>query len=122
MNKEALAIRRVFSLVDMIKNIKFSNCSYVFVIVAVRQQNMHSKHQNTFQSISPFAKQWKLALFTPTPHFTSLYWVPFRPDFELMHCQFSKSKSAQLLSIKVLFISKNYDIISAHAYEIFFKL
>ena len=28
--KEALAIRRVFSLVDMITNTKFSNCTHVF--------------------------------------------------------------------------------------------
>ena len=50
--KEALAIRRVFSLVDMITNTKFSNCTLVFKIGAVRQQNMQSKHQNTFQSNS----------------------------------------------------------------------
>ena len=49
--KEALAIRRVFSLVDIITNTKFSNCTLVFKIGAVRQQNMQSKHQNTFQTI-----------------------------------------------------------------------
>ena len=72
---EALAIRRVFSLVDMITNTKFSNCT-------CRQQNMQSKHQNTFQSNLSLAKQYKFALSTPTPHFTSFYWVTFRPDFE----------------------------------------
>ena len=35
--KEALAIRCVFSLVDMITNTKFSNCTLVFIIGAVRQ-------------------------------------------------------------------------------------
>ena len=54
--KEALAIRRVFSLVGMIKNTKFSNCTHVFKIGAVRQQNMQSKHQNTFQSNLSLAK------------------------------------------------------------------
>ena len=34
----------------MIANTKFSNCTYDFKIGAVRQQNMHSKHENTFQS------------------------------------------------------------------------
>ena len=48
--KEALAKRRVFSLVGMIINTKFTNCTLVFKIGAVRQQNMQSKHQNTFQS------------------------------------------------------------------------
>ena len=48
--KEALVIRRVFSLLDMITNTKFSNCTLVFKIGADRQQNMHSKHQNMFQS------------------------------------------------------------------------
>ena len=42
--KEALVIRRVFSLVDMITNTKFSNCTLVFKIGAARQQNMQSKH------------------------------------------------------------------------------
>ena len=42
--KEALAIRRVFSLVDMITNTKFSNCTLVFKIDLARQQNMQSKH------------------------------------------------------------------------------
>ena len=36
MEREALAIRRVFSLVDMITNTKFSNCTLVFKIGAVR--------------------------------------------------------------------------------------
>ena len=80
--KEALAIRRLFSLVDIITNTKFSNCTLVFKIGAVRQQNMQSKHQNTFLSNLSLAKQLKFALYTPTPHFTSFYWVPFRPDFE----------------------------------------
>ena len=55
--EEALAIRRVFSLVDMITNIKFSNCTLVFKIGAVRPQNMPSKHQNAFQSNLSLAKQ-----------------------------------------------------------------
>ena len=55
--EEALAIRRVFSLVDMITNTKFSNCTPVFKIGAVWQQNMQSKHQNTFQSNLLLAKQ-----------------------------------------------------------------
>ena len=55
--KEALAIRRVFSLVDRITNTKFSNCTLVFKIGAVRQQNMKSKHQNTLQSNLSLAKQ-----------------------------------------------------------------
>ena len=58
MEKEALATRRVFSLVDMITNTKILNCTLVFKIGAVRQQNMQSKHQNTFQSnLSSLAKQ-----------------------------------------------------------------
>ena len=55
--KEALAIRRVFSLVDMITYNKFSNCTLVFKIGAVWQQNMQSKHQNMFQSKLSLAKQ-----------------------------------------------------------------
>ena len=55
--KGALAIRLVFSLVDMITNTKFPNCTLVFKIVAVGQQNMHSKHQNDFQSNLSLAKQ-----------------------------------------------------------------
>ena len=35
--KEVLAIRRIFSLVDMIANTKFSNCPNVFKIGVVRQ-------------------------------------------------------------------------------------
>ena len=57
LHKVALAIRCLFSLVDMITNTKFSNCSNVFQIGVVGQLNMHSKHQNTFQSNSSFAKQ-----------------------------------------------------------------
>ena len=34
-NKEHLAIRRIFSLVDMITNTKFSNCPNVFEIGVV---------------------------------------------------------------------------------------
>ena len=55
--KEALAIRCVFSLVGMIRNTKFSNCTLVFKIGAIQQQNMQSKHQNTFQSNLSLAKQ-----------------------------------------------------------------
>ena len=36
-HKELLAIRRIFSLVDMIINIKFSNCPNVFEIGVVWQ-------------------------------------------------------------------------------------
>ena len=46
-DNEALAIRRLFSY-DAITNTKFSNCTLFFKIGAVRQQNMQSKHQNTF--------------------------------------------------------------------------
>ena len=35
--KGVLAIRRIFSLVDMITNTKFSNCSNVFKIGVVQQ-------------------------------------------------------------------------------------
>ena len=35
--KEHLAIRRIFSLVDMITNTKFSNCPDVFEIGVVKQ-------------------------------------------------------------------------------------
>ena len=34
---EVLAIRRIFSLVDMITNTKFSNCPNIFKIGVVRQ-------------------------------------------------------------------------------------
>ena len=37
LSKELLAIRRIFSLVDMINNIKFSNCPNVFEIGVVCQ-------------------------------------------------------------------------------------
>ena len=37
LNKELLAIRRIFSLVDMITNTKFSNYSNVFKIGVVWQ-------------------------------------------------------------------------------------
>ena len=57
-DEEALAIRRVFSLVDMITKTKFSNCTLVFKIGAIWQQNMQSKHQNTkHQSNLSLAKQ-----------------------------------------------------------------
>ena len=52
--REVLAIRHRFSLVDIITNIKFSNCPNVFKIGVVQQYNMHSKQQNTFQNDSPF--------------------------------------------------------------------
>ena len=55
--KEALALRRAFSLVGMITNTKFSNCTLVFKIGGVRQQNMQNKHQNTFQSNLSLTKQ-----------------------------------------------------------------
>ena len=48
--KGVLAIRRIFSLVDMITNTKFSNCPNVFKIGVVWQLNMHSRQHNTFQS------------------------------------------------------------------------
>ena len=53
-DKEVLAIRRIFSPVDMITVTKFSNCPNVFRIGVVQQENMHSKQQNTFQSNSLF--------------------------------------------------------------------
>ena len=66
-----LAMRRIFSLVDMMPNTQFSNCPNVV------------KHQNTFQSDSSFTKPCKLEISLPPPsHFTSIYEVPFRPDFE----------------------------------------
>ena len=89
-SKELLAIRRIFSLVDMITNTKFSNCPNAFKIDVVWQLNMHSRQQNTFQSDSPFTIPCKRALSTPTPHLTLLYWAPFRPDFQRMHCEFKK--------------------------------
>ena len=55
--KEALEIRPVFSLVDMITNTKYSNCTLVFIIGPVWQQNMQSKHKNTIQSNLSLAKQ-----------------------------------------------------------------
>ena len=64
-NKEHLAIRRTFSLVDMITNTKFSNCPNVFEIGVVWQQNMYSRQQNMFQSDSPFTISCKRALSTP---------------------------------------------------------
>ena len=36
-SKKVLAIRHIFSLVDMITNTKFSNCPYVFKIGVVQQ-------------------------------------------------------------------------------------
>ena len=52
-----------------------------------------------FQSDSPFTIPCKRALSTPTPHLTPLYWVPFKPDFEYMHCDFFLKKSAKMLRI-----------------------
>ena len=80
--KGVLSIRRIFSLVDMIANTNFSNYPNVFKIGVVQQVNMHSKQQNAFQRDSLFTIPLKSALSTPTPHFTSLTWVFFRPDFE----------------------------------------
>ena len=54
--KEALAIRRIFSLVDMITKAKFSNRPNVFKIRLFGQYNMYNKHQNMFQSDSSFTK------------------------------------------------------------------
>ena len=47
--EEVLTISRIFFLVDMITNTKFSNCPNVFKICIVQQYNMHSKQQNTLQ-------------------------------------------------------------------------
>ena len=63
--QNALAIRRVFSLIDMITNTKFSNCPLVFKIGAVQQQNMQSKHQNTFQSNISLASSKNLRFLLP---------------------------------------------------------
>ena len=63
--KEALAIRRVLSLVDIFTNTKFSSSTLVFKIGAVWQQNMQSKHQNTFQSNLSLAKQYLRFLLPP---------------------------------------------------------
>ena len=52
--KGVLAIRCIFSLVDMITNTKFSNCPNVFKAAVVQQYNMNKKQQNTFQGDSPF--------------------------------------------------------------------
>ena len=41
-DQEILAIRRIFSLVDMITNTQFSTCLYVFEIGVVQQKNMHN--------------------------------------------------------------------------------
>ena len=54
-HKGVLAIRRIFSLVDIITHQIF-NCPNVFKIGGVQQEFMHSKHQNTFQSDSSFTK------------------------------------------------------------------
>ena len=64
--KGVLEIRRIFSLVDMITNTKFSNCPNVFKIGVVQQYNMHSKQQNIFQRDSPFTIPRKHALSTPS--------------------------------------------------------
>ena len=55
--EEAIAISRVFYLVDMITNTKFSNCTLDFKIGEVRQLIMQRKHQKTFQSHLSLAKQ-----------------------------------------------------------------
>ena len=65
MPEEARAIRREFFLVDMITNTKLSNCTLVFKIGAVWQQNMQSKHQNTFQSNLSLAKQKTMRVLLP---------------------------------------------------------
>ena len=49
--QEALAISRVFSLVDAITNTKFSNCTHIFEIGAVRQQNMQVSIKKRFKAI-----------------------------------------------------------------------
>ena len=46
----------------------------------------------TFQSDSPFTTPYKRALSVPTPHFTSLYRVPFRPGRTLSKCIASLKK------------------------------
>ena len=53
-DKELLAIRRIFSFVDIITDTEFSNCPNLFKIGVAWQKNMHSREQNTFQSDSPF--------------------------------------------------------------------
>ena len=42
--KELLAIRRIFSLVDMITNTKFSNCPNVFKIGVVKYAQQATKY------------------------------------------------------------------------------
>ena len=54
MFKGVLAIRRMFSLVDIITNTKFSNYPNVFKIGVVLAANMHSMQLKSFQSDSPF--------------------------------------------------------------------
>ena len=51
MGKGVLAIRSMYSLVDMIINIKFSNCPNVFKIGVVWHLNMHSRQQIRFKAI-----------------------------------------------------------------------
>ena len=83
---------------------------------------MHSRQQNTFQSDLPFTIPCKRALSTPTPHLTLLYWAPFRPDFQQMHCEFKKNKVLKSKGYKCSSFPKPYPIPSAHAYEIHLKL
>ena len=53
-SQEVLAIRRLFSLVEMMANTKFSHCSNVLKFGVVQQYNMHGKQHVTFKSDSPF--------------------------------------------------------------------
>ena len=43
----------------------------------------------------------------PTPKFSSLNWVLFRPNFRITHCYFQTSKGAEILKIELLFKSKS---------------
>ena len=53
-SKGALAIRRIFSLVDKSAHTKFSNCLKVFEIGVVRQNNVRSNLQDMFRDDSSF--------------------------------------------------------------------
>ena len=42
----------------------------------------------------------------PTPKFSSLNWVLFRPNYRITHCYFQTSKGAEILKIELLIKSK----------------
>ena len=104
--KEFLAIRRIFSLVDMITNTKFSNCPNVIKIGVVWQEICTAGNKIRFKVIHHLQYRENVHFLLP-PLILRLN-TGCRLGETLSKCiaSFKISKSAKMLRMGVLFISK----------------